>query len=236
MEELRRRLLERWKTLDWDGWWGDWIDVRFELAARLGGFRGQWVLDVGCGPGVILAELDESNQRVGVDLSLTRLKQAKRICPQSLLVQADVEHLPFRAGQFDAMILGGVIEYVKDREGFAQELFRVGRPQAQILGTTHNREYWPYWNHALLLEVETLKRTLSIFPKAAIYGFNPLPTLASLLPKRARKRLPVRWYRFLAIPSPVLARIPGIGRFLRFLMRWEFLCRRSKAFLFWAEK
>jgi TDG/mug DNA glycosylase family protein len=51
-------------------------------------------VDVGCGAGRYLAEL--GRPVVGLDASMTMLRLARDVAPHALLVQADVEALPFR--------------------------------------------------------------------------------------------------------------------------------------------
>ena len=91
------------------------MDVRFELIAALEEFRGKRVLDVGCGPGIHLAEVDEGNLRIGIDDSFARLQTAKMMCAKGIFIRADVFYLLFREASFDVVVLGGVIELVEDK-------------------------------------------------------------------------------------------------------------------------
>ena len=230
MNRLNRRLLKRWKSLNWEGWWGDCIDVRFELAAELEGLQGKHVLDVGCGPGVLLAEVDKTNLKIGIDGSITRLHIARRMCPEAFFILADAEHLPFRDGFFDVVVLAGIIEYIEQKELFLQQISNLVRTGGVIWATTHNLDFWAYHGHSRLLRLSELEELFSFFPNFQIFGYNPSPSLVSFFPINFRRNIPVRLSRFLALPSPVLALIPGLKFFFRCLMKWRFLRSRSKAF------
>ena len=65
---------------------------------------GTRVLDVGCGSGRHLAELQRIGYRAtGLDLSSSMLEAALAAVPECGLVRADMRQLPFRAGSFDVV-------------------------------------------------------------------------------------------------------------------------------------
>ena len=62
------------------------------------------VLDLGCGTGFFLAELEDKHPgAVGLDISHDMLKVSDRYVPGARLVTADAERLPFAPGRFDAV-------------------------------------------------------------------------------------------------------------------------------------
>ena len=93
------------------------------------------VLDVACGSGRLLAQMDKRAQstRVGLDLSLNMLKQVRKRCPNALLVQGSYDALPFARGAFDAVVetnaLGGVDV---DAPNVLAEMVRVCNPQGEV--------------------------------------------------------------------------------------------------------
>ncbi len=95
------------------------------------------VLDVGCGTGVLLNQLDIP-LRVGVDLSLSMLKIARdRISRRSasLLVLADGSLLPFKDNSFERVTCQDVIGHMDDPASIIFEMLRVCRPTGKVIIT-----------------------------------------------------------------------------------------------------
>jgi len=69
------------------------------------------VLDVGCGDGYLLRRL-EGVIKVGLDLSLSRLRRARTREPYALLICGDAEHLPFKPSSFDLVTCFDVLEHL----------------------------------------------------------------------------------------------------------------------------
>ncbi len=88
------------------------------------------VLEAGCGPGRLLHWLREQGyQAVGVDCSLTALAKARAYSPTFRTVQADVQHLPFRAASFGTCLSLGVVEHFPEGpDDCLVEMRRVLRP------------------------------------------------------------------------------------------------------------
>ncbi len=85
------------------------------------------MLDVGCGTGAVLTELEKRGKAVGVDLSHDALTFSKER-GLNHLVYANAEQLPFGNAQFDAVISLDTIEHVPDHESAAAEIYRVLKP------------------------------------------------------------------------------------------------------------
>jgi ubiquinone/menaquinone biosynthesis C-methylase UbiE len=142
------------------------MSVRFETVARaiegLGLPPGADALDVGCGPGVLVAEL--CRQRFvtsGVDTSGPMLAQAERRfaaagTPHMPHLQvAQAQALPFGDESFDLVCSTGMIEYLPDDGSTLDEFWRVLRPGGHVVLTITN-----FWSHAGLIDwfVEWAKR------------------------------------------------------------------------------
>ena len=94
------------------------------------------ILDAGCGSGGNLAMLSERYSRVaGCDLA----EQAVRLCQTRGLARvlaADLNHLPFRTGAFDAVLASDVFESREVDEAAAiAEIARVTRPGGRVILT-----------------------------------------------------------------------------------------------------
>ena len=112
-----------------DHYW--WFISRRELAFALLDkyLTGQnpALLDVGCGTGAVLTELEKRGPAVGVDLSHDALAYSKKR-GLNHLVYANAEQLPFTDDQFDAVISLDTIEHVPDHESAVKEIYRVLKP------------------------------------------------------------------------------------------------------------
>jgi ubiquinone/menaquinone biosynthesis C-methylase UbiE len=79
------------------------------------------VLDLGCGTGFFLAELDARHPgAVGLDISHDMLKVSGKYVPRARIVTGDAEKLPFRDGSFDAVFCKGSLHHTRDHVGFLE--------------------------------------------------------------------------------------------------------------------
>jgi len=108
-----------------------------EFAAEHCG-HGRYALDVGCGNGRNACVLASAGYvAVGVDISPTALRVARRIAPNALFVRSDVISLPFRDRIFAVAFCGTVLSCL-DESGLARaiiELSRVTMPGGYFLLT-----------------------------------------------------------------------------------------------------
>lgn len=79
------------------------------------------VLEIGCGRGVALPELDdrlEPVELIGLDIDAVLLAEARErvrnTCTYATLVEGDVRDLPFEAGRFDLVVDFGTCYHVSD--------------------------------------------------------------------------------------------------------------------------
>lgn len=96
---------------------GQWAETLAEhgraLAGRLS-VDGRWVAEVGCGPGLVLPDLQRlapGARVVGVDLTEEMLRQAPARFDR---VAADAQALPFRSGVLDVVLMPFVLFHVPD--------------------------------------------------------------------------------------------------------------------------
>ena len=77
------------------------------------------VLDLGCGTGFFLAELDEKCPgAVGLDISIDMLRVSEQYVPGARLLAADAEALPFKHKAFDVVFCKGSLHHTRDHVGF----------------------------------------------------------------------------------------------------------------------
>jgi demethylmenaquinone methyltransferase/2-methoxy-6-polyprenyl-1,4-benzoquinol methylase len=94
---------------------------------------GELVLDLGIGTGRLAASLPAGVRCVGVDLSSTMLRRARRrVGPSISLVQGSASRLPFRSGSLDRAVSSFVLRNLADLGDAFAELARVVRPEGSI--------------------------------------------------------------------------------------------------------
>ena len=99
--------------------------------------RGQSVLDVACGTGIVartaLPRVGPEGRVVGVDLNPAMLSVAERACPGVELHRGDVAELPFESGTFDAVLCQMALMFFPDPVAAAREMRRVVRPGGTVV-------------------------------------------------------------------------------------------------------
>lgn len=84
------------------------------------------VLEVGCGPGDLAAELfDDSVEYVGLDRSEAEIATARRRRPRSRFLAASAYDLPFEDRRFDLVVVCEVLEHLERPGAALSEIARV---------------------------------------------------------------------------------------------------------------
>lgn len=101
-------------------------------------------LDLGCGPGMLLAAAAAEGRRgIGVDVSMVWLVVAQRLIQSfggdAVLAAGFAESLPLEDDSVGAVVSLDVIEHVDDQEAYLRELDRVTKPRAAVALATPNR-------------------------------------------------------------------------------------------------
>jgi len=129
-------------------------DYRFDKLAYLpkvidfNGFKGQRLVEVGCGIGTDLVRFAKGGaQVIGVDLSETAIRLARRNldvhgCPPDRFVVGDGSELPLADGSVDVVYAHGVLQYSADPRGIVTEAQRVLRPGGTAVFMVYNRVSW----------------------------------------------------------------------------------------------
>lgn len=94
---------------------------------------GSRLLDVATGPGALAASAAALGARpIGVDLSSGMIDLARRLHPAIDFRVADIEHLPFADGSFDAVVCGFALGHVPFPEAAVAECVRVLVPGGRV--------------------------------------------------------------------------------------------------------
>jgi SAM-dependent methyltransferase len=113
-----------------------------QLADFAGVRAGRRVLDVGCGPGALTAELVRrvgEDQVSAVDPSDTFVAAARARHPGVDVQSASAERLPFRDASFDAVLAQLVVHYMTDPVAGLREMKRVASSGATVAASV--------WDH-----------------------------------------------------------------------------------------
>jgi arsenite methyltransferase len=132
----------------------DVVAQRRETLRALALQPGERVLDIGSGPGLLVAEMAEvvgqSGRVIGLEISDSMLTLGRRRCADPSIrervtfIKADAAALPFPDGTFDVAVSTQVYEYVADLKAAFAELHRVLRPggRALIIDTDWDSIVW----------------------------------------------------------------------------------------------
>lgn len=119
----------------------DVVASRKKIMALLNVALGEWILDIGCGPGYLMQELSHavgaSGRVEGLDpseamCSFAQARLADSCSPTSVKV-GSADKLPYPDGSFDAVVFSQVLLYVPDVPGALKEARRVLRPGGRLL-------------------------------------------------------------------------------------------------------
>lgn len=93
---------------------------------------GEWILDLGCGDGVLTEKIVAAGaQVVGIDASADMVAAARARGIDAHV--ADGQALDFK-GEFDAVFSNAVLHWMLDPEGVARGVFRALRPGGRFVG------------------------------------------------------------------------------------------------------
>lgn len=99
--------------------------------------KGDDVLDVGCGTGVLTRELTQyvgdAGSATGFDLSESMLSVARLRCPDAAFKQGNVTELPFDDQSFDVVICSFMLMFAPDPEKAIGEMCRVLREGGRLV-------------------------------------------------------------------------------------------------------
>ena len=103
--------------------------------------RGEALLDIGCGPGLLLsAAVSRGVTAHGIDVAPTALTMAQRRVAEVALARGSAMALPFADASFDILTCIGVLERVSDRRQALREMQRVAKPGARVCLMVRNAE------------------------------------------------------------------------------------------------
>jgi len=107
---------------------------RAEVLARVDGVRGDEILEIGCGEGMMFDGTGTSP--VQMDVSFTRVSRAAGKC--RYLLCGDGYALPFASGSFEVVLLVAVLEHTREPWRVLAEANRVLKPGGRVIMVVPN--------------------------------------------------------------------------------------------------
>lgn len=87
------------------------------------------ILDAGCGEAFALREILDSGIKhkkiVGVDISSSAIKFAKKLVPEANFIVSDIRSLPWKDSSYDLVVCLETIEHIRNPEEALREIARV---------------------------------------------------------------------------------------------------------------
>lgn len=123
------------------------------------------ILDIGCGTGEVIGYINKLGymNTFGLDISLTLSKISKNKVINSIMV-ADAISLPFKANEFDFVIISDVIEHLPKYKDCLLEAHRILKENGKLFITYPNPNIVPLLNFiaSLGLKVDTRENRISL--------------------------------------------------------------------------
>jgi SAM-dependent methyltransferase len=131
-----------------------------QLADLAGVAAGQRALDVGCGSGMLTAELCErlgAGSVAAIDPSPRFVEAVRERFPRVDVRQGAAEGLPFADGEFDAALSQLVVHFMRDPAAGLREMSRVTRPGGAVAASVWDlaggrAPISPFWRAAVALD------------------------------------------------------------------------------------
>ena len=95
------------------------------------------ILDAGCGTGLNLRHLPKGS--VGIDINPRNVELLQHRLPDHVVVEGDVEDLPFADGSFGTVLCTEVIEHIPEPAAALAEYRRVLEPGGVLIGSVPAR-------------------------------------------------------------------------------------------------
>ena len=138
-----------------DHWrnWGGYYHRRLAEVYRLVVMPGQRVLELGCGPGDLLAALQPSNG-VGVDFSGEMIQRARGRHPDLRFIQVDAHDFELDES-FDVIILSDLLNDAWDVQRILERVATVSHTRTRLIINTYSRLWEPALGLAERLKLAT---------------------------------------------------------------------------------
>ncbi len=115
-----------------------WSNRFYAMLARRYGRKGGNLLEIGCGLGHLVGQLERDFRTWAIDINHWALRRAQDVARHTLLSHANAEELPFATASFDVVIIKHIVEHLPHPERAIAEIGRVTRPGGWLILSTPN--------------------------------------------------------------------------------------------------
>ncbi|MFN3741784.1 MAG: class I SAM-dependent methyltransferase [Anaerolineales bacterium] len=115
-----------------------WSNRFYAMLARRYGRRGGNLLEIGCGLGHLVGQLEPHFRTWAIDINRWALGESKKNAPHTGLAHANAEELPFAKASFDVVLIKHIVEHLPHPERAIAEIGRVTRPGGLLILATPN--------------------------------------------------------------------------------------------------
>ena len=115
-----------------------WSNRFYAKLARRYGRRAARLLEIGCGLGHLVGQLEDSFETYGIDLNHWAVRQSKSVAKNTNLQTASAQELPFNNRSFNVIIIKHIVEHLPDPRKAIQEIGRVTEPGGVLILATPN--------------------------------------------------------------------------------------------------
>ncbi len=132
------------------------------------------VLEVGCGTGLILQEINKhASEAIGIDISEKMLDISRN--KNLNVLNADINKIPFSDGYFDVVYSFKVLSHIKNIESAIKEMTRVTKPTGKLFLEFYNPCSFKRLNNIIFkpknfTRYDSLQNIKKILPKNIDYG------------------------------------------------------------------
>ena len=174
------------------------------------------VLDIGCGPAVMVGEMLAMGHEVwGVDVAPAMIDQCRaRFAgdPRAHFEVGQIEQMALADGSFDAVTCLGVVEYLDEDLAAIREMHRVLKPGGiAIITCPHHGAPWRRWEAIYWSIVEPIRRVLGRAPyDLIVHREYRERDYRALLEDAGFRVVDVAYYGFGLVPFPLDKRFPRL--------------------------
>ncbi|MDD4572463.1 MAG: class I SAM-dependent methyltransferase [Clostridia bacterium] len=146
-------------------------------AVKLAGFaKGDMLLDLGCGVGKTVANLDAMYKMSGIDISEALIAKGKKLAPALDIRVGTAYALPYEKNSFDGILAECVLSLLEDKKAAFKEMKRVLRAEGKLVASDlYIRESTkPFTGLPLVTCINGMKSEAEIKQEMAENGFELL--------------------------------------------------------------